>query len=950
MFRFVRGLLALGVLAAAVVGAPLLLLRIGQWPRAGAFPEIFFSPDNGMVLVWLLTALGWLSWVGFTLSVGLELVGLIRGRQLGLRVPGLSGPRGPAAVLLVSIAAMLPLAAHAEPQNSVSSPEPSTTVVGNSAKDEPATVAAVADGESPESGTSDHRYTVQRGDDLWTLAERFYGDGFAWTKIAAANPIITSPDLLDVGWELLLPGIPDQNPMPADPPETDVETDVPAAPRDSETVALHPAPTPVPTVAPATPTGMARVGTSQPAAVERVAAEGVAQDMMAPTDRIAYATAGISALTAAALLAVLSTRRAVQLTSRPEGRRIVHPTAAGTGFEAALGQAQDLVSLRTLDLALRALGRHQRDAGEPLPALHSVLVGDDGILLEVDRPLSTLPAGFRSEGSSLRIAAANHELLLARAGSLLSEPSPYPALACVGETPRGELHLHDLESSGVLLLEGSAELTRGTLNSLLLELSCSWWGRGQTVITVGCDSELARALDDPALHASDDLDAVLDDLRAEWASRHPVRTDAHPRDLRVRPELEEAWRPRILMIDTPMTDTQRTNLLELVDAQQVVAVVTDSVMAGDRLMLSEGLSRLSYQAPFHAQVMSGRTRDHLLDLLSATSSLRTTSAPWWAADPEAAEATAQVADEDDTRPRRAFPKEAVPARAIAPTPFRGPDFGHATIVSLAARRVATNPEEPAMDAYEPVLHPLATDQPTVLLVGPVDLVGARGERPTRAARQCMEYAAWLLEHPGATAAMMATELFVAESTRRSNMSRLRSWLGAADDGERFLPEAYSGRIQLHAAVTSDWNRMQLLTIGGVNRAAEDNLRAVLQLVRGAPLADAAPGQWHWAEELRTDISSLIRDVGLVLSDRALERNDPDLARWAVNRSLVAAPDDERLLAARVRIEHRVGNRSEVERLALRLVRSARKLNVDLSDDTVTLLQEVMEGGPRQRHG
>lgn len=250
-----------------------------------------------------------------------------------------------------------------------------------------------------------------------------------------------------------------------------------------------------------------------------------------------------------------------------------------------------------------------------------------------------------------------------------------------------------------------------------------------------------------------------------------------------------------------------------------------------------------------------------------------------------------------------------------------------------------------MDAYEPVLHS-EPEHPTVLLVGPIALTETRGTQPTRAVRQCIEYAAWLLEHPGATSTMMATALFVAETTRRSNMSRLRTWLGSDDEGALYLPDAYSGRIQLHAGVTSDWNRIQLLTIGGVNRATDANLVTVLEMVRGAPLADAAPGQWHWAEELRTDICSLIRDVGLVLGERALGHGEIDLARWATNRALVVAPEDERLLAARVRVEHRAGNTSEVERLALRLVRSARKLNVDLTDETVTLLQEVMEGHPR----
>lgn len=254
-----------------------------------------------------------------------------------------------------------------------------------------------------------------------------------------------------------------------------------------------------------------------------------------------------------------------------------------------------------------------------------------------------------------------------------------------------------------------------------------------------------------------------------------------------------------------------------------------------------------------------------------------------------------------------------------------------------------------MDVHEPVLHPDPDpDHPTILLVGPVVLVGAQGEQPNRAVRQCIEYAAWLLEHPGATSNMMATSLFVAEATRRSNMSRLRSWLGSDADGQPYLPDAYSGRIHLHPNVTSDWNRIRLLLIGGANRVADANLITVLEMVRGAPLADAAPGQWHWAEELRTDISSVIRDVGLVLCERALERAEIDLARWATNRALVAAPEDERLLAARVRVEHRAGNRSEVERLALRLVRSARELNIDLAEETVTLLQDVLEGHPRSR--
>jgi hypothetical protein len=135
------------------------------------------------------------------------------------------------------------------------------------------------------------------------------------------------------------------------------------------------------------------------------------------------------------------------------------------------------------------------------------------------------------------------------------------------------------------------------------------------------------------------------------------------------------------------------------------------------------------------------------------------------------------------------------------------------------------------------------------------------------------------------------------------MSRLRSWLGNSQDGEAYLPDAYTGRITLHPAVSSDWQRLQILTASGVNRASDESLQAALELVRGAPLADAAPGQWHWAEELRTDMISCLRDIGVELADRALLAGDLERARWAASRALLAAPGDELLLAVRIRTEH-----------------------------------------------
>ncbi|WP_425310553.1 LysM peptidoglycan-binding domain-containing protein [Ammonicoccus fulvus] len=883
-FRILRGLAALIVTLALVVGTPWLLVLIGRRPDLTPFPEVLFRPDQGQLLLGFMTLAGWLAWAAFTVSIVAELIALLSGQRLRVHLPGLGAPRSLAAGLLVAIAAMVPMsAAHAEPA-------PPAAAAPVEAKGLGEIRAAVDSGEDQQAWL---RYTVERGDDLWSIAERFYGDGLAWSRIVAANPQVTSPDQIDVGWVLVLPDIPD--------PNVAREPDLPPTPEPSAPEAR-----PDPAVAPASP-GPARAPapTASTSAAERPveSVEHVGAGNATPADRIAYATAGISSLTAAALLGLLAARRLTQLANRPQGRRILHPSAPAQHFENALDQAQDPLTLRTLDLALRALARHYRDAGEALPRLGAVLVADDRITLEVDRIPARLPVGFHADSRHLWVGIPDADEMAEEWEALADEPAPYPTLVGFGETEAGELLLQDLESLGALGMEGTPELVTQALNAFVIELCSSPWNSGQSVLVVDGDAELAEALGSPLIEIRDSVEDVLVELEAETQPRRAIGGEEHPRDLRIRPEFTEAWSPRVLVIGSALTDGQRRRLLRLTWDSHLVVIAADEELPTLRVQASPELSDLPNARTFHAQLLAAETRKHLLEVLTVTDSTETTPAPWWA------------------------------------------ETNGATVHSLAARRAAGVTEEPAVDSHEPVLHP---EQPEILLVGPVELVGARGERPARAVRQCVEYAAWLLENPRATATSMGSALLVAEGTRRSNMSRLRSWLGADEEGDRYLPEAYSGRIALHPDVTSDWQRMQLLTVGGINRSSDANLIQVLDLVRGAPLADAAPGQWGWAEELRTDISSFVRDVALVVAERALARGEVDLARWAVNRALNAAPEDEQLLVARVRAEHLAGNRSEVERLSLRLARSARQLNIDLAADTVTLLQEVLEGSPRAR--
>ncbi|OBK84637.1 LysM peptidoglycan-binding domain-containing protein [Mycobacterium sp. 1165178.9] len=65
--------------------------------------------------------------------------------------------------------------------------------------------AAAADAEpEPEPAPAARTYTVESGDTLWAIAERFYGDGNRYHAIADASGI-SNPDLIQPGQVLTIP-------------------------------------------------------------------------------------------------------------------------------------------------------------------------------------------------------------------------------------------------------------------------------------------------------------------------------------------------------------------------------------------------------------------------------------------------------------------------------------------------------------------------------------------------------------------------------------------------------------------------------------------------------------------------------------------------------------------------------------------------------------------------
>ena len=74
--------------------------------------------------------------------------------------------------------------------------------INAAAQPAPQEAPAEATPEAPAAQT----YTVAEGDSLWAIAERFYGDGSQWNRIAEANQEqLPNPDLIQPGQVLTIP-------------------------------------------------------------------------------------------------------------------------------------------------------------------------------------------------------------------------------------------------------------------------------------------------------------------------------------------------------------------------------------------------------------------------------------------------------------------------------------------------------------------------------------------------------------------------------------------------------------------------------------------------------------------------------------------------------------------------------------------------------------------------
>lgn len=161
-------------------------------------PAGWLAPDDGSIFLTVVTVIGWAAWTVFCVCVVAEAVGMATSQRHHVKLPGLGAIQEIAAGLLVaSLTVLSPLTRSAVP------PAPVSLVATAAAAPKPAPEAQM----DSDSGHDEDVMTVTVGphDDLWTLAETWYGDGTSWRRIVAANPDV-DVDHLVVGQRLALPG------------------------------------------------------------------------------------------------------------------------------------------------------------------------------------------------------------------------------------------------------------------------------------------------------------------------------------------------------------------------------------------------------------------------------------------------------------------------------------------------------------------------------------------------------------------------------------------------------------------------------------------------------------------------------------------------------------------------------------------------------------------------
>ncbi|MBT0773243.1 LysM peptidoglycan-binding domain-containing protein [Kineosporia sp. J2-2] len=991
------GLAALVVLLAVVAGVPVLLLALGASPVPGAVSvdgvlDALTSPDDGTALIVALRVIAWLAWAFVTVSVVVEVPAQLRGVRAP-RLPGLSLPQGMArglvAAVIVLIASPVAAQAAAAPASAgvpvpvsaaVSAPASAPAPASASAsKGVPSGSGAAAESSS-ETGDAqgDLVHTVESGDSLWALAERYLGNGAQYQFIASANYGRTQPDgaslgddhWLRPGWKLTIPGAtaqqtPGKHTYTVDSGDTlwqiaedqlgdgkdyprlrqadGTRISDPDLIRPGEVLRLpgekgHTAERPVSSSTPEDDgrTDQAPGAESADASAERskpVPDEAPVGTVTAPSTRTAAQAPGETPVRTASTVG----DRAVG--AEPADDVAVQPAVvmAGAGTALAVGLLGLLAVRRRRQQRRRRPGQRMLlPEGDLVAAERELRAQADPVTVTtVDRALRSLAVHQARTGGrmpallAVRLTGTQLELFL--------DGAPETALPAPWE-PAGDEIMWVLPAETASTVE---EVDVPAPYPGLVTVGFDEAG-GQLLVDLGHIGVLSVA--GPVERSREIATALAVELATSaWADDLQVSVIGPPagleNDLRTgrlthRPQIghvlddleERAGADRQAFLDAGVADVQEARTRGLVpDAWAPdVVVMTSPPGPEQRAQLSRVV--LGERRAAVAAVVCGEAPGDWVLRLDDDGSGGTVEPIGIRVRPQHVPAAAQQAVVDLLELTEADTPSVAPVLELVPD--LAPDHPDPATVASAVD---------------------GSRAPVVRVLGTVDVLGAGGDVEPDARAHLTELAAYLALTRGASAEETDAAIWPRNPAagnlrvRNTATSRLRSWLGRDRDGNDWLPRHQGDVHRLDGRVRADWDVWRELLPDGPLRGSSQALELALGLVRGRPFLDVHPRRYVWADPFAQRMIAEIVDAAWELGRRRLAEGRLPEAENAVSAGLAILPELERLWRLRILVAREAGDAGRVEEVVARMLVETDEHGGELEPQTRAMLENLGAG-------
>ncbi|MGH3472324.1 MAG: LysM peptidoglycan-binding domain-containing protein [Nocardioidaceae bacterium] len=798
-----------------------------------------------------------------------------------------------------------------------------------------------------------HRVIVKGGDTLWGIAQRAYGDGGDWPEVFDANRNkIEDPDLIFPGQRLRVP-----SQQPAEPEVHDQASHhaphEPGAPRKNESHIQLDGRTNTPTQEPTSPPISVATPTAvgdQPSPSSTGSAQPHVTDNEIGSSALTRALMGGGAFLAAGLLAALAARRRNQFRNRRSGRTVPKTPDALIDTERAVRTTGSAAAqaARFLDLALRDLASALAISGSTPPEVEAARLDDAQLELFLAAPAAEPPTPWVAsrDGNVWRRSRAHEP-------RVEDHVSPYPTLVSVGVDEDGTTWLVDLEAAGVVRLSGDPTAAADLARFIAAELAMNRWSDSVDVTITNVGQEIVQL--NPHRLTNDE---VLDIQQlTKTARRVREATDAAGLGVlagRIDGRGADSWMPAIVVADVGVDDQPDVarDTAELVDElgriegrNAVALVAIDMAQHTDGGLVLSIDSDGSLTTPWSTLIANrlGRAEaETLAGLLDAThanddepmpTAIRADGSP---SDADAGGALtvdvtnprtgagdpSSVLPDPDTRYLTTAATTVEDLTALAP---RVPQAQAARIIQ----------EDPDLDADLVAWSDPDSIRPKLRLLGPVELrvVGTRPHEVERRTAYYAELTAYLASRPeGVTPEQMADAFSIQHNSLHTRIATLRKWLGANPATDTlYLPESTLSQAsrargvpvyQLHGMLC-DSDLFKRLRTRGEARGPDgiDDLEAALALVTSMPFDQLRPGGYGWLADHPADhfLTAAIVDVAHTVATHALAGDRPELAVWAAERAITAAPSEDKPRLDLARAKTALGQADEANRYVERAV-------------------------------